>query len=127
VLELPADRRRPAVQSFAGAAHSFLLPAELADRLRALARREQATLFMVLLAGFKALLYRYSGQRDLVVGSPIANRNRAELEQLIGFFVNTLALRTSLDRDPSYGQLIHRVREVTLAAYAHQDLRFEKL
>ncbi|HEX8559091.1 MAG TPA: amino acid adenylation domain-containing protein, partial [Pyrinomonadaceae bacterium] len=127
VLELPTDKPRPAVQTFRGAAYSFALPQELAERLRRLSREEGATLFMTLLAGFQALLSRYSGQDDVVVGSPIANRNRAETEPLIGFFVNTLALRTDLSGSPSFRELLRRVRETCLGAYAHQDVPFEKL
>ena len=127
LLELPADRPRPKTQSFAGAAHAFRLQPRLAQALSALARSEGSTLFMCLLGCFLVLIHRYSGQRDLVVGSPIANRNRAELEGLIGFFVNTLALRTDLSGDPTFRELLGRVREVTLGAYAHQDLPFEKL
>jgi amino acid adenylation domain-containing protein len=127
VLALPADRARPAMQSYRGALHTFSLPAELSRRIRALALREGATPFMVLLAGFKALLARLTGQRDIVVGTPIANRTQLELEGLIGFFVNTLALRIKLDGDLSFRDLIARVRETTLAAFAHQDLPFERL
>ena len=127
VLELPADHPRPAVQSFAGRAHAFELDKRLADALNDLARRRGATLFMALLAVFKTLLFRYTGQRDLVVGTPIANRTRAELEGLIGFFTNTLALRTDLSGDPTFTELLDRVREQTLAAYGHQDLPFERL
>ncbi len=127
VLELPTDRPRPAVQTFRGATHSFTLPAELAERLRALSRAEGATLFMTLLAGFQALLSRYTNQQEVVVGSPIANRNRAETEGLIGFFVNTLALRTDLSGAPTFREILKRVREVCLGAYAHQEVPFEKL
>ncbi|MBN1203857.1 MAG: amino acid adenylation domain-containing protein [Myxococcaceae bacterium] len=127
LLQLPSDRPRLPVQSFRGATRSFWLPEEDAEAIRALGRNEQATPFMVLLAAFYALLYRYTGQEDLLVGTPIANRTRAELEGLIGFFVNTLVLRTRLDQDPSFRELIGRVREVTLGAYAHQDLPFERL
>ncbi len=100
---------------------------ELSESLTALSRREGATLFMTLLAAFKALLYRYTGQRDIVIGTPVANRNREELEELIGFFVNTLALRTDFSGDPTFRELLERVREVSLGAYAHQDLPFELL
>jgi amino acid adenylation domain-containing protein/FkbH-like protein len=127
VLELPADGPRPAVQSFRGAVRELALPGPLAASLETLARRADATLFMVLLAAFRALLHRYTGQEDLVVGSPIANRNRLEIEPLIGFFVNTLALRGHLAGDPSFRELVGREREATLGAYAHQDLPFEKL
>jgi len=125
--ELPADRPRPARQSFRGARRARLLPTQLAAGLRELARRRGASLFMVLLAGFKALLQRYLGQDDVVVGSPIANRSRRELEGLIGFFSNTLVLRTDLGRDPGFAELLARVRETALGAFAHQDLPFEQL
>ncbi|HEX2092009.1 MAG TPA: amino acid adenylation domain-containing protein, partial [Longimicrobiaceae bacterium] len=127
VLELPADRPRPATPSFRGAGHSLFLDAETTRELRALSRREGATLFMTLLAAFQALLARYSGQDDLVVGTPIAGRTRAETEGLIGFFVNTLALRGDLSGDPTFRELLGRVRDATLGAYAHQDLPFDRL
>ena len=127
LLELPSDRPRPTVESARGAFQVFTIPARVAEPLRELARERGATPFMVLLAIFKALLARYAGTRDVVVGSPIANRNRAELEPLIGFFVNMLALRTELFGEQSVRALVDRVREVTLAAYEHQDLPFEKL
>ena len=127
VLELPADRPRPPVQSLRGASLFFALPAGLSAELRALAQREGVTLFMILLAAFDAFLHRLSGQEDVVVGSPIANRNQAEIEGLIGFFVNTLALRSDLRGEPAFRELLGRVREATLGAYAHQDLPFEKL
>jgi amino acid adenylation domain-containing protein len=126
-LRLPADRPRPAVQRFHGASRPVAVAAELTAALQALARREGATLFMTLLAAYEALLLRLTGQRDLVVGSPIANRRHAEIEDLIGFFVNTLALRADLAGDPSFAGLLRRVREEALGAYAHQDLPFEKL
>ncbi len=131
-LELPTDRPRPAVRGFAGNRLPFALaPAELSE-LQALARSEGKTLFMVLLAAFDVLLYRLTGQQDLVVGVPMANRDRLESEGLIGFFVNTLVLRTDLKRidpagDPTFRQILARVREVTLEAHAHQDLQFETL
>ncbi|HEX8243326.1 MAG TPA: amino acid adenylation domain-containing protein [Longimicrobium sp.] len=127
VLELPTDRARPAAQTYRGAVHSFDLSAALAGRLREVARRHDATLFMVLLAGFDLLLHRLSGRDDVVVGSPIAGRVRREVEGLIGFFVNTMALRTDLSGDPTFAELIGRVRETTLEAYAHQDLPFERV
>ena len=126
-LRLPTDRPRPAVQSFRGATRSFSLSKELSDAVNALSRREGSTLFMTLLAAFKTLLHRYTGQTDIVIGSPIANRNRREIEGLIGFFVNNLVLRTDLSGDPSFRELLARVREVALRAYEHQDLPFEKL
>ncbi|HEU0298364.1 MAG TPA: amino acid adenylation domain-containing protein, partial [Longimicrobium sp.] len=122
VLALPTDRPRPAVQDVSGALVAFLLPPGTAAAARALAKREGATLFMVLLAAFQAVLHRWSGEEDVVVGTPIANRTRPELEGLIGFFDNTLALRTDLSGDPSFAALLGRVREGTLEAYAHQDV-----
>jgi hypothetical protein len=127
VLELPTDRSRAAVQSYRGAAQTVLLPVELSQRLKELSQREGVTLFMTLLAAFDVLLYRYSGQEDFCVGSAVANRNRAETEELIGFFVNTLVLRADLSGNPSFKELLGRVREVTLGAYAHQDVPFEQL
>ncbi|MBW4543130.1 MAG: amino acid adenylation domain-containing protein [Symplocastrum torsivum CPER-KK1] len=127
ILQLPTDHPRPAVATFRGASQSFSLTAELTEALKVLSQKEDATLFMILLAAFKTLLYRYTGSEDVVVGSPIANRNRAEIEGLIGCFVNTLVLRTELSGNPTFRALLRRVREVTLGAYAHQDLPFEKL
>lgn len=127
VLALPTDRLRPVVQTFRGAHYPVLLSKPLTEALTALSRQTGGTLFMTLLAAFAALLSRYTGQHDIVIGSPIANRSRAELEELIGFFVNTLALRLDLSGDPSFLELLRRVREVCLGAYAHQDLPFEKL
>ena len=126
-LELPLDHPRPALQSFHGATAELKLSSELSANLQALARREGLTLFMVLLAGLDILLARYSGQSDLVVGSPIANRNRRELEGLIGFFVNTLALRVELTGNPKLSEILQRVRQSCLGAYLHQDVPFEKL
>ncbi|HEX5714823.1 MAG TPA: amino acid adenylation domain-containing protein, partial [Thermoanaerobaculia bacterium] len=126
-LDLPVDRPRPALATFRGAAERRALPAVLGERLKGLARREGATPFMVLLAAFQALLHRYTRQEKIPVGSPIANRNRAEVEGLIGFFVNTLVLVTDLAGDPEGRDLLARAREVALDAYAHQDLPFEKL
>ncbi|HLK58301.1 MAG TPA: amino acid adenylation domain-containing protein [Chthonomonadaceae bacterium] len=127
LLELPSDRPRPAVQSYRGARLPGLLSPELSRSLAALAQQHNVTLFMILLAAFQVLLYRYSGQQDLVVGTPIANRTRPELEGLIGFFTNTLALRGDLSGDPSFMELLGRVRETCLGAYSHQDIPFEKL
>src|SRR6185437_12627059 len=126
-LELHTDRPRPALQTFKGTEHGILVPKRTLDSLKELSRREGATLFMTLLAAFNVLLARYSGQEDIVVGSPIAGRNRAELENLIGLFVNTLSLRTDLSGNPSFKQLLARVKEAALGAYAHQELPFEKL
>ncbi|ARV58868.1 hypothetical protein BZZ01_09670 [Nostocales cyanobacterium HT-58-2] len=127
LLELPGDRPRPATQTYRGATQSFVLPADLFKTLQQLSRQENVTLFMSVLAAFKVLLYRYTGEDDIIVGSPIAARNRREIEELIGFFINSLVLRTDLSGNPSFRQLLGRVREVTLGAYAHQDLPFEKL
>jgi amino acid adenylation domain-containing protein len=127
ILQLPTDRPRPAIQTFNGARETLRLPATLAQTLKDLSRREGVTLFMTLLAGFKTLLYRYTNQTDVLVGSPIANRNREEIEPLIGFFANTQVLRTDLAGNPRFRELLQRVREVTVGAYAHQDVPFEKL
>jgi amino acid adenylation domain-containing protein len=127
LLQLPTDRPRPQVQSFRGARHRFALGAELAAAAEALARSEGATPFMVLLAAFQALLSRWSGQNDLVVGTPVAGRTRPEVEPLVGLFVNTLALRGDLSGDPAFRALVGRVREATLGAFAHQEVPFEKL
>ena len=127
LLELPTDHPRSAVQTFHGAHQSILLPKTLGDGLKALSRHEGVTLFMTLLAAFTILLHGYTNQDDVVVGTPTANRNRLEIEGLIGFFVNTLVLRTDLSDNPSFRDLLRRVREVCLGAYAHQDLPFERL
>ena len=127
LLELPTDRPRPAMQSFNGARQSFVLSRDLSARLMELSRREDATPFMTFLAAFYVLLYRSTGETDIVVGTPVANRNRRELESLIGFFVNTLALRVDLSGNPTFRELLARVREVSLGAFAHQDLPFEML
>jgi amino acid adenylation domain-containing protein len=127
LLELPTDRPRPPAQTYRGAYEAIELSGELAERLRALGRREGATLYMVLLGAFQVLLGRYSGSEDVVVGSPIAGRTRAGTEELIGFFVNTLVLRTELSGDPGFREVLRRVRETTLGAYEHQELPFERL
>ncbi|AUX29427.1 MULTISPECIES: non-ribosomal peptide synthase/polyketide synthase [Sorangium] len=127
LLALPTDRPRPPLKSYRGAARPVALRPELCAALRALGRRHNVTLFMTLLAALKVLLSRYAGQEDIVVGTPIAGRNQVEIEGLIGFFVNTLALRTDLSGEPTFLELLARVREVTLEAYAHQELPFEKL
>ncbi|HEY0022717.1 MAG TPA: non-ribosomal peptide synthase/polyketide synthase [Longimicrobium sp.] len=127
LLELPTDRPRPAVQSHRGARERFDLPRTLLDRLQALGRGEGATLYMVMLSAFQLLLSKYSGSDDVVVGSPIAGRTRREVEELIGFFANTLVLRTDLSADPTFRELLGRVREGTLGAYEHQDVPFERL
>lgn len=127
LLELPSDRLRPVVQSDRGATHPLRLCQPLTQALKALSQQEGATLFMTLLASFKVLLYRYTQQDDIWIGTPIANRNRSEIEGLIGFFVNTLVLRTRLSGNPSFRQFLQQVQQVALAAYAHQDFPFEQL
>jgi amino acid adenylation domain-containing protein len=127
VLQLPTDRPRPAVQTFRGSRQTFVYPQALVESLKALGGREGATLFMTLLAAFQTLLQRYTDEEDIVVGSPIANRNRAEFDRLIGFFVNALALRADLSGNPTFRELLAQVRRMGLEAYAHQDLPFEKL
>ena len=127
VLELATDRPRPAVQNYRGARQPLTLTKSTVEALEDLGRREGATMFMTLLAAFKILLHRYTGQDDIVVGSPTAGRSRTEIEGLIGFFVNNLVLRTDLSDDPTFRELLSRVRETALGAYAHQDLPFEKL
>ena len=127
VLEQPTDKSRPKQLSYRGARQTIQLSAALTQSLKTLSQQQNVTLFMMLLSAFQVLLHRYSGQEDIVVGTAIAGRNRQELENLIGFFVNTLALRTDLSGTPNFVQLLSRVREVCLSAYAHQDIPFEKL
>ncbi len=127
VLEFPADHPRPAVRSSAGALVEFMVPAETAGGLRAAARQAGATAFMTLLSAFTVLLSRYTGQDDIVLGTPVAHRTRTEFESLIGFFVNTLVLRTDLSGDPTFTELVGRVRREVLNAYAHQDVPFEQV
>ena len=126
-LQLPTDHPRPAIQTFNGATQELRVSSETTKGLRGLCREGDVTLFMTFLAGFEVLLSRYSGQEDIVVGSPIANRNREEIEGLIGFFVNMLVMRVNLGGDPTVLELLERVKEVSLGAYGHQDLPFEKL
>jgi amino acid adenylation domain-containing protein len=127
LLELPTDHPRPAIQTFSGRVARFSLSSELTEKLQSLSQQTGTTLFMTLLAAFATLLARYSGHRDIAIGSPIANRNRHELEPLIGFFVNTLVLRTNLEDNPRFDELLAQVRQMTLDAYAHQDVPFDKL
>ncbi|TCP59201.1 amino acid adenylation domain-containing protein [Tumebacillus sp. BK434] len=127
LLQLPADRPRPAVRTYHGAGHRMTLAAGLSQAIHALCKQEGVTLFMTLLTAFKTLLHRYSGLQDILVGSPVAGRNRAEIEGLIGFFVKTLVLRSDLSGDPSFRELLGRVRKMTLAAFDHQDVPFERL
>ena len=126
-LDLATDRPPKPTHGCRGAGVVFEIPPELAEGVQALSRQEGVTLFMTLLTGLEALLHRYTGQSDIVVGSPIAGRNRADVEPLIGFFVNNLVLRTNVSGDPGFRELLGRVRDVTLGAYANQDLPFEKL
>ena len=126
-MELRTDHPRPAIQSYRGARRSVMLPSPLIAAIARLSQREGLTLFMTLLAAFKTLLHRYTGQEDIVVGTPVAGRNRVELEGLIGLFVNTLVLRTNLSGDPSFRETMSRVRKIALEAYAYQDLPFDKL
>jgi amino acid adenylation domain-containing protein len=127
VLDLPTDRPRPAVETFRGAYQSIVVPVATLERLRALSRQEGVTFFMTLLGAFSVLLSRYSRQQDIVIGSPIAGRNHRETEKLIGFFINTLVLRTSVAGNPTFRELLGRVSETAMGAYAHQELPFEKL
>ncbi len=127
VLRLPTDHPRPQIPTHTGAMLAFTLPRPLADQILRLSQRQGATLFMTLLAAYLVLLYRYTGKEDLIVGSPMAGRNHAELEGLIGFFINTLVLRVPVSGNQSFRNLVARVREVTLGAYDHQDVPFEKL
>jgi aspartate racemase len=126
-LNLPTDKPRPEIQTFRGAHHSITISSSVTQRLKEISQQEQVTLFMTLLAGFQTLLCRYTGDEDILVGTPIANRNKVELENLIGVFINTLILRTHLDGNPTFRELLARVREVTLGAYDNQDLPLEKL
>ena len=127
VAELPTDRPRPVRETFRGARQYFVLPESLVGAIKELSRREAVTLFMTLLAAFKTLLHCYSYREEVMVGSPVAGRNHGEVENLIGIFVNTLVLRTDFSGNPSFRELLARVRDVCLGAYAHQDLPFEKL
>ncbi|MDO8711235.1 condensation domain-containing protein, partial [Pseudomonas sp.] len=127
VLELPTDHPRPAMPSYRGTRYEFAVDPQLAEQLRATAQKHSVTLFMLLLGAFNALLHRYTGQTDIRVGVPIANRNRAEIEGLIGFFVNTQVLRTKLDGQTRVDELLRAIKETALGAQAHQDLPFERL
>ncbi|HEU5133365.1 MAG TPA: condensation domain-containing protein, partial [Pyrinomonadaceae bacterium] len=127
LLELPADRPRPATPTHRGGQERFIIPSDVSRSLRELSKREGATLFMLLLAAFKVLLMRYSGQTDVVVGTPIAGRRHKEVEGLIGLFVNALVMRTDISGDPRFKDLLKRVKETCLGAFSHQDVPFEKL
>jgi non-ribosomal peptide synthetase component F len=127
VLELPSDRPRPEVATFHGAKFRFMLPKTLSDNLNTLSRQEGVTLFMVLLAAFDVLLYRYTYQPDIVVGTAIANRSRSETEPLMGFFVNLVIMRTDMNGNTTFRELLARVKQLTLAAYQHQDVPIEQI
>ncbi len=127
VINLPTDRPRPAVQTFNGAIKQFKFSKEVSEKLSVIAKENNATLFMVLLTTFQTLLSKYSGQDDICIGTPVANRNRSEIENLIGFFVNTVVIRTDLSGDPSFTSLLKKVKNASVEAFAHQDLPFEKL
>ena len=127
LLELPSDRPRPPVQTHHGGKQVARVAQVTVSALKALSRREGASLFMILLSAFQVLLYRYTGQKDIVVGTPVAGRNRVEIEGLIGFFVNTLVLRADLTGNPSSSELLGRVRGTVLTAHTHQNVPFEKL
>ena len=127
LLQLPTDKPRPSIQTFSGSAQLFTLPKTLVEALRLLSQQSESTLFMTLLAAFKILLHRYTSMVDILIGIPIANRSRVDVESLIGYFVNTLVLRTDLSGNPSFRDLLARVRKIALEAYGHQNLPFEKL
>ncbi|NIP27564.1 MAG: non-ribosomal peptide synthetase, partial [Phycisphaerae bacterium] len=127
VLELPTDRPRPTIQTSNGRHYTFQLPAELTNAIKKLSIEEQSTLFMLLLAAFQVLLARYSGQDDFLVGTPIAGRNRADLEDIIGYFLNTLVLRADLSKNPTFRDFLGQVRQTALNAYANQDIPVERL
>jgi hypothetical protein len=125
ILDLPTDRPRPAIQTYRGARQSMGLPRDLVAGLERLSRDEGVTLFMVLLASFDTLLYRYTSQQEILVGTPVANRNRFELEGLVGLFLNTLVMRGDLSGNPTFRELLRRIRQDTLGAYTHQFVPFE--
>lgn len=127
ILELPASRVRPAVRTFRSATETMQLPTDAVKRLRELSQQESVTMFMTLLAAFKVLLHRYSGQEEILVGTPIAGRATVEVEKMIGFFLNTLVIRSNLSGNPSFRDVLKQVRETCLGAYANQDIAFEKL
>src|SRR5262249_12856332 len=127
ISELPTDKPRPPVQTYHGATEYLVLSEALSESLKRLAKQEGATLFMTLLAAFNVLLYRYTGQQDIIIGTAVTNRNRAELQNLIGFFVSTLAMRTDLSGDPDFATLLRRVKQTVAEAFANQDLPFEML
>lgn len=127
VLQLPWDRPRPKSPNYTGSLATFELPASLSEKIKSLAKKEEATFFMLFLAAFKILLFRYSGQKDIIVGTPVANRNHIEMEKIVGFFINMLALRTDMSDNPSFKNLLSRIRKTSIDAFANQDLPFEQL
>ena len=127
LLELPTDRPRTAVRSHSGSTYGVVFPKALSEQLRALSRSERVTMFMLMLAAFKTLLYRYTGQPDIIVGTPVAGRDRIETESLIGFFINMVAMRSDLSDNPTFREFVRRTREVALGAYAHQEMPFDRL
>jgi hypothetical protein len=127
ILRLPTDYPRPEIRTFRGETFSFSIPKTLKDEINALARRESATVFMVMMAAFKVLLWHHSNQEDIVVGTDVANRDRREIEGLIGFFVNQIVVRTDLSGDPNFRELLARVRRVALEAYSYQEIPFDRL
>jgi amino acid adenylation domain-containing protein len=127
ILDLHTDRPRPPAQSFRGARQSFRIPSDVVDSIKSLAQQERATLFAALLPAFQTLLYRYTNQEDITVGTPVANRNKVEIENLIGFFVNTVAMRVDLSGDPIFRQLLGRAREAILEVQTHQEIPFERV
>lgn len=127
VLQLPSDQLRRNARTFQGAKHLLMLPPDVSQNIHTFGQEERVTLFMTLLASFKALLYRYAGQNDIVVGAPIANRNRAELNNIIGFFVNTIVLRTKIPSAATFRQLVHGVKQTLLQAHQHQELPFDRI
>ncbi len=127
ILDLHTDRPRPPVQSFRGARRSFRIPSDVVESIKLLAQQEQATLFAALLSAFQTLLFRYTNQEDITVGTPVANRNKLEIENLIGFFVNTVPIRVDLSGDPTFRQLLGRVRETILEVQTHQEIPLERV
>jgi hypothetical protein len=127
VVDLPTDYPRPAVQTFAGARHTFTIAPDIASQFHQISHAENSTLFMALLAAFNILLYIYSRQTDIAIGTPVAGRNRNQLESTIGLFINTLVLRLQIDPQASFRSLLKQTRQTTLDAFAHQDVPFEKL
>lgn len=127
LLELPTDKPRPPIPSFRGSSICFKIDSDVTEKLKSLSQKSGVTLFMTLLATLNTLLFRYSSQKDILVGTPTANRNRQEIEPLIGFFVNTLVMRNSLEGNLSFLELLQQVRNGVLAAYANQDVPFEQV